>query len=238
MQYPIIDLISSAYINNGWTGLEITESKNLFNLNRETKLPIPPDILITPRIMETKGAYVGLRSDNYYYSGYVTTYTNDGNIITVSTNTNIRYGVGFPVEIEANTSYTFSYTRNNTFFSIGVYDSEWNYIADITYSNPNNSYTLTTPNNAKYITIIFGSAELDTVGTASQIQLELGTEATPYEPYAPPTTDIANRLKLPLPHYFQHAVIDALQRAAAGTQTADDTEILQHYLTPLGIGGI
>ena len=52
------------------------------------------------------------------------------------------------------------------------------------------------------------------------------------------SNDIAHRLKLPLPHYFPHPVIDALQRAAAGTQTADDTEILQHYLTPLGIGGI
>ena len=50
--------------------------------------------------------------------------------------------------------------------------------------------------------------------------------------------DIAHRLKLPLPHYFPHPVIDALQRAAAGNQTADDTEILRHYLTPLGIGGI
>ena len=49
---------------------------------------------------------------------------------------------------------------------------------------------------------------------------------------------ISHRLKLPLPHYFPHPVIDALQRAAAGTQTADDTEILRNYLTPLGIGGI
>lgn len=49
---------------------------------------------------------------------------------------------------------------------------------------------------------------------------------------------ISHRLKLPLPHYFQHPVIDALQRAAASTQTSDDTEILRHYLTPLGIGGI
>lgn len=48
----------------------------------------------------------------------------------------------------------------------------------------------------------------------------------------------SNKLKLPMIHYFPHPVIDALQRAAAGTQTADDTEILRHYLTPLGIGGI
>ena len=49
---------------------------------------------------------------------------------------------------------------------------------------------------------------------------------------------IHHRLKLPLPHYFPNPVIDALKRAETGTQTADDTKILQHYLTPLGIGGI
>lgn len=47
-----------------------------------------------------------------------------------------------------------------------------------------------------------------------------------------------NRLKLPLPHYFPHPVIDALTHASAGTQTAEDTQILKHYLEPLGIGGI
>ena len=61
-----------------------------------------------------------------------------------------------------------------------------------------------------------------------------------YDPFVPfkSTSDFPNRLKLPLLHYFPHPVIDALERAAAGTQTADDTEILKHYLTPLGIGGI
>lgn len=50
--------------------------------------------------------------------------------------------------------------------------------------------------------------------------------------------DISNRLKLPLPHYFPHAVIDALISASDGQQTEEENEILRHYLTPLGIGGI
>lgn len=51
-------------------------------------------------------------------------------------------------------------------------------------------------------------------------------------------SDIARKLRLPMIKYFPHPVIDALQRASTGTQTADDTEVLRHYLTPLGIGGI
>lgn len=69
-------------------------------------------------------------------------------------------------------------------------------------------------------------------------QIERGANVTPYEPYAPPTTDIANRLKLPLPYYFPHPVIDALISAADGQHTDEEKEILRHYLTPLGIGGI
>lgn len=101
-----------------------------------------------------------------------------------------------------------------------------------------NNLPQTITDNVAYVYV-----RIDFVGDATEdmiplIQIEKGTQATPYEPYAPPTTDIKNRLKLPMIHYFPHPVIDALQRAAAGTQTADDTEILRHYLTPLGIGGI
>lgn len=50
--------------------------------------------------------------------------------------------------------------------------------------------------------------------------------------------DIAHRLKLPMIHYFPHPVIDALISAADGQHTEEEKEILRHYLTPLGIGGI
>ena len=107
------------------------------------------------------------------------------------------------------------------------------------YSSNRTSVTFTLT-EACYIIFFYYSSL--TSGTGYQeyrdLQIESGTQATPYEPYAPPTTDIKNRFKLPMIHYFPHPVIDALQRAAAGTQTADDTEILRHYLTPLGIGGI
>lgn len=70
------------------------------------------------------------------------------------------------------------------------------------------------------------------------IQVEKGTEATTYEPYKPPTTDIFSRTRLPLIRYFPHPVIDSLQRASDGTMTADDVQVLRHYLTKFGIGNI
>ena len=70
------------------------------------------------------------------------------------------------------------------------------------------------------------------------IQIEKGTQPTPYEPWVPGHTDIDKRLKLPMSHYFPHPVIDAIISAADGQHTEEEKEILRHYLTPLGIGGI
>lgn len=47
MQYPIIDLITSAYINNGWTGLDISTGKNLFNPNSLDHSWISPNNVIS-----------------------------------------------------------------------------------------------------------------------------------------------------------------------------------------------
>lgn len=56
-----------------------------------------------------------------------------------------------------------------------------------------------------------------------------------YIPYSA-KNNLNNKLRKTMSHCYP--LYEPLQRAAAGTQTADDTEILQHYLTPLGIGGI
>lgn len=49
-------------------------------------------------------------------------------------------------------------------------------------------------------------------------------------------SDFVYRLSLPIMKCYP--LVDALIRAGSGDQTAEDTEILRHYLTPLGIGGI
>ena len=201
MQYPIIDLITSAYINNGWTGLDISTGKNLFDEST---------------------------ADRYHYyisSGGVWTYSEDS--------------YSYIFLCERNNTYTISMSNSYvTLFNVGTTNSLPILTEPIVltefYRPASNPITITP--SVDYI--IIQCNRLFVESRDCLIQIEEGTQATPYEPYSLPKNDFPNRLKLPLPHYFPHPVIVALQRAAAGTQTADDTEILQHYLTPLGIGGI
>ena len=190
MQYHIIDLITDAYLNNGWTGLRITPSSaNIWDEEWEP------------------GGY-NLSNGNKEYA----TRIRNKNLIPCSPNTTY-FGV--------NIAWILEYDINGTY--LGIYKNGYN----TTFTTGGNTYFLGLETSSTY-----GQIYNNDVG------INYPSTVTTYEPYAPPTTDIAHRLKLPLPHYFPHPVIDALQRAAAGTQTADDTEILRHYLTPLGIGGI
>ena len=101
----------------------------------------------------------------------------DSGINTVSDNFSIR-NIGF-IKINANTSYTYSNSltfTNNRFF---WYNSNFNYISYI------QANTATSPSNAAYVRFrTFSSVENSLIGS-TQIQLELGSTATAYQPYRP-----------------------------------------------------
>ena len=206
MQYPIIDLIADAYLNNGWTGLDISTGKNI----------------VAP--FSFNGAINGVTftSDNYKINLQGTASSNGGRtwrLTNVFTLTAGPYALSMVNETGGNLNFFIETANNDTVIA--------------TFNN--DTVTLNTDTDV-YIgcNLSFGSTYDGNV----YLQLEVGSHITPYEPPGIAKNDFPNRLKLPLPHYFPHPVIDALQRAAAGTQTTDDTEILRHYLTPLGIGGI
>ena len=205
MQYPIIDLITDAYLNNGWTGLDITLGKNLYN---ESKYPMTQNYVIMGSAGNFGPSSIGACATEDYID--------------------ISELIGQTI--------TLNHSPGGVSPGFGFYSSSKSFVTGI--SNEGNTqqsepWTITIPNNSNIKFMRFSSANAN----IGDIQIELGTASTEYEPYNA-TSDISHRLKLPLPHYFPHPVIDALERAAAGTQTADDTEILSHYLTPLGIGGI
>ena len=192
MEYPIIDNLIYAYQRNGWTGLELTYGKNLFN---KDSIRLHSWVIVDSTDIQNLA-----ETSSYATSDYIPVKQNESIYIPgKGSNRNALYDTN---------KNGYSYFT----FSGGI------------YVPPIDGYII--------ITINVSSIDLDTY------QVEYGNAPTPYEPYAPPSTDIKNRLKLPMIHYFPHPVIDSLQRAAAGTQTTDDTEILRHYLTPLGIGGI
>ena len=159
-----------------------------------------------------------------------------------SIQTSVRYRTSNYIPIEANEPYFWAINGVPPVEEIihsaprfAYYDIDYNWIVSSDTLGAIGT-SLEAPSNAAFIRVPIFVFVPNTVATAMLVK---GTTIpTTYEPYKPPTTDIDKRLKLPMIHYFPHPVIDALQRAAAGNQTADDTEVLRHYLTPLGIGGI
>lgn len=214
MQYPIIDNLIYAYTANGWTGLILTYGKNL------------------------------LPNQNWELGQY-----NNGVWVAGNTKLTSEY-----VEIEPNKDYTMSIDTDNTvnlaWINYNYFDEDKNYLGNRTTNGQaafsgQKIVTFNISNaNAKYIRLTArdytnNSADISGVDMdLAEPQLELGNSFTSFEYYRVPETDIDKRLKLPLIHYFPHAVIDALISAADGHQTAEENEILRHYLTPLGIGGI
>jgi hypothetical protein len=157
--------------------------KNLLNLNRGLGTPNPSSGSndVSPRVMDTEHYYVGIRNTNYYYPSNVPEYsiTNESVSLKVSNN---AYGVGFPVEVIGNTTYTVhGIASSNPLFGMAYYDSDWNYISS--GGRNDQTYTFTTPSNAKYAVIILQCSQTNTTVTWTNLQLELGSTATDYEPY-------------------------------------------------------
>lgn len=168
---------------SGWSEIKAVHTgKNLFDINRAQGTPIPSTLLESPRIMETNKWYKGIRADNYYYENYANC-TIENNVLTVYTFNNVNYGVGFPISCKPNTTYILSAEQTGCNFSVGCYDKNWNFISRLlgvtTYVNP---LSFTTPSNATYITIVIGSV-VNGEGIARNIQLEIGSTSTDYEPY-------------------------------------------------------
>lgn len=166
---------------NPWPGGGGT---NLLGINRAEGTPSPNSVIVSPRVLATDKLFPGLRADNYYYSGYITDYSVTDSTIKVTTTNNINYGVAFPVACHGNTAYTLSATLTGCNMSVGSYDADWNFIQRVKSTSSTTPVTFTTPANAAYITVIFGSSTLGTEGTATNIQLELGSTATSWTPYS------------------------------------------------------
>ena len=229
MQYPIIDNLIYAYLKNGWTGSTV---KNLIQIINPNINGITPN---TSRGIESLTINSGF--------SFTVNRTGDDYIGEIPYSTGTRIINGIYASVKPNTTYTlFNFSEaefNKNYYAQlnSTFDSITSYVS----IGGTRKTTITTGETANYVAFRFGSQNLFQPGelyTTRFTLVEDDVTSIEYDYTDMMYNDIAHRLKLPLPHYFPHPVIDALQRAAAGTQTADDTEILQHYLTRLGIGGI
>lgn len=176
---------------SGWTGCNVTRTgKNLFNWDRQLGTPNPGSGSNTtsPRVMDVAHYYVGLRPDNFYYPSSVAEYSVADGAIKIR-GANNAYGVGFPVAVKASTIYILHGTASaNPYLGVGYYDTSWNYLG--TNSREAETLTFTTPSNCAYAAIILRSTNTTTGTTWTNVQLELGSTATAYEPYQSNTVTV------------------------------------------------
>lgn len=157
--------------------------KNKLNADAEQQAPDNTNMMPTNKRIFTPNTYcVGMSWSNYYVPNNVTSYSVSNGTITV-TNGNV-YGLGYPVRVAPGQAYHLSATTTNGRAHIAYFAADGTYISGVSTNILNSSFTV--PNDVKTAVIIFYSNSGE--ATFSNIQLELGSTATTYEPYNPKDT--------------------------------------------------
>ena len=135
----------------------------------------------SPRAFDKPYLYIGISANNYFQYSNVNSYSVSEKSVTVNAKTT-AYGLGYTVKTKPGTTYTLGYKNKTvTTMGIGYYDADGNYLS---FNNINQAanWTFTTPENCYNMIVVFRP----TAGsdyTYEEPQLELGSTATPYEPY-------------------------------------------------------
>lgn len=144
------------------------------------------------RDFEDNTWYAALTLSGYYDpNSRMPEYALNGETIKIKTGTGGSaeyYGLSKSLQCNPSTTYTLSYTMENgktqNASGIGFYGADKKHISFV-YCDSGSSFT--TPSNCYWIIVCFHGNTEDTYVTYSNIQLELGTTATDYEPYITPT---------------------------------------------------
>ena len=182
----------------GFSGVEVNRfGKNLFN-QASTEVGTTPVGFSTtyPRNLEHGKWYTNLTLSGYYDSNRAVAVSLNGDNVTVKANatddSTRLYGLSKALKCKPNTTYTLSYKMNNGVnkaSGIGFYNADKIHTSFV-YCDSGNSFT--TPDNCYWILVCFHGNSEATEVTYSDIQLELGTATTAYEPYTEPQTATAN----------------------------------------------
>lgn len=160
------------------------EGKNLLNANRT--LGTPSDTTwanSTKRTFNFDDYIVGITRNNYYSGAPAATVVEDNGSYTV-TALQGGYGVGLPIKIRPNVTYTLSASVSdaaNAVLGVTYYKNDGTYISYENAATPA-KFTFTPPTNTGFA-IIQLSSITNLTCKYSNIQLELGSTATTYEPY-------------------------------------------------------
>ncbi len=162
------------------------KTKNLFSSSTEVGIPSSTKYNSSiKRLLEDGKWYVGLSKNNYYRGPQSDWHGNFQyniweNSISIYTETN-GYGLAKCVYVEPNTKYTISYKVNGPDLDVGCgfYQEDGTFIGYLVREE------ITTPQNCKFMTIVFalGTDRNKVTHYVSDIQLVKGTTATDYVPY-------------------------------------------------------
>ena len=151
-------------------------AENLNNNFEEASVAISATELTTKeRVWFKKSNNLFNINGRYDKSSSSTTYEISGNSVIVTG----KWFVGQSIEVKPNTNYTISANKLSVGY-ISIYSIDEHYITETT-----SSVTFNTENNSKIIVYLNtgGVGNVSQTATFTNVQLELGTTATKYEPY-------------------------------------------------------
>lgn len=155
--------------------------KNLLNINREFSTLSSGNVNTSVRKdFDYSKYYLGLAMNNYYYPNFIEA-TIEENTITYKGKSTPYYGIAFPFKVMPDTVYSFSCVvsadKARQGLAVSFYDKDGAYISNTTNT------TFTTPSNCYTAVFLLRAPDTTNTYTASDIQVEIGTTATEYEPY-------------------------------------------------------
>ena len=163
--------------------IDKSSGKNLLDLNRTLGQPSDTTAVnTTKRLFNYNEVVKGISGTNYYYPQFISSYSIENQTISITTGATATYGLGFPIKIKANTTYTMSFDKSsaNGRVQVSYYASDGTHI---NYEVKSVSFTFTTPSNCDFILINFTGIETNTTYIFTNCRLNEGTTALPYEPY-------------------------------------------------------
>ena len=158
-------------------------SANLFNLSRELGT-LSGGGANSIRQFNTNEYYVGLHNGNYYYPQFIASYSvNLSGVNLVLAPSRNYYGIGFPF-IRSTDVYSFSCLSSSDTSSVTVafYTVEGEYLTQSSPINQNFTINFAYHENAYYFVIIFSSSAHGSSVAFSNIMLNAGSTAYPYQP--------------------------------------------------------
>lgn len=172
-------------IGTGEAAIAVTATITGKNLLKLTDRVVSTDTVSsnkTKRTLDGNQIFVGISADNWLNPYNILSYTVRETSVTVMSKQG-AYGIGFDVEVTPGNTYAFSVAEKSYEIRCAFYQADGTLI---NYTNAvYGSVVRTAPSDAKWaMVIVVPNIELlNTEITYTDLQLEIGTVATDYEPY-------------------------------------------------------